>query len=135
MSHESLWLQIPEIILIPLFALFIITLIKAATAKAPWGNDDAVDIGMDLAILATGACGAIFANEKLYIKFGIGLIVYGILTVLVCIVFVGVLAVIRRWRNTNVGTGTAIRNVFIGLAPLLLVTALLILGYNYTPGR
>ncbi|MEA2258508.1 MAG: hypothetical protein QOJ51_1333, partial [Acidobacteriaceae bacterium] len=54
---------------------------------------------MDLAILATGATGGIFANDTLVRKWGIGLTVYGILTVLVCISFIAVLAYIRRWQT------------------------------------
>jgi hypothetical protein len=131
MSSQSLWIQIPLIIGIPLIALLIITLIKGATASLPFGNVDAVDIGMDLAVLATGACGSIFANETLYAKWGIGSVVYGSLTTLICIVFIGWLAVIRRWHNAApVSDAQARRNILIGLTPLGLVTAILILGYT-----
>jgi hypothetical protein len=134
--HQSLWLQIPEIIIIPLVALFIITLIKAATAAKPFENDQAVDIGMDLSVLATGACGSVFANDTLYNKWGMSLIIYGVLVVLLCISFIGILAIIRRWRNfPPVSNGKAIRNALIGAVPLGLVTALLVLGYTVRVGR
>jgi hypothetical protein len=136
MSPQSLWLQIPEIIVIPTVALFVITLIKGATALRPFENDQAVDIGMDFAVLSAGACGAIFANETLYSKFGIALIVYGVLVELICILFIGILSVIRRWHNASpVSDRRAARNVLIGMVPLGLVTALLILGYTFTPRR
>jgi len=132
MSSQSLWIQIPLIIGIPLVAIVIITLIKGATASLPFSNVDAVDIGMDLAVLATGACGSIFANETLYEKWGIGSVVYGSLTTLVCIVFMVWLAVIRRWHNAApVSDSQARTNVLIGLIPLGLVTAILILGYSF----
>lgn len=136
MSPESLWIKIPEIIGIPLVALFIISFIKAATSPTQWGNENAVDIGMDLSILAAGACGSIFANDTLYKKWGIALNVYGILTVLLCIAFVVVLARAKRWRNKRpVSTGRAIWRMMYGALPIGLVTALLILGYTMTPGR
>ena len=100
MSSQSLWIQIPLILGIPLAALFIIPLIKGATAHSAYSNEDAVDIGMDLAVLATGACGSIFANDTLYAKWGIASVVYGSLTTLVCIIFIAWLAMIRRWHNT-----------------------------------
>ena len=65
MSPESLWIKIPEIIGIPLVALFIISFIKAATSPTQWGNENAVEIGMDLSILAAAACGSIFADDTL----------------------------------------------------------------------
>jgi hypothetical protein len=135
MSPESLWIKIPEIILIPLFALFLITLIKGATARKPFSTEEAVDIAMDLAVLATGACGSIFANDTLYKKWGIGLVVYGILVTLGCIVVVGILAWIRRWHNFLPSNRQAVRNVLIGTIPLEVVTALFVLGYNLSPGR
>lgn len=132
MSSQSLWIQIPLIIEIPFVALFVITLIKGATARRPFSNEDAVDIGMDLAVLATGACSSIFANQTLYAKWGIGSVVYGSLTTLVCIVFIGWLAFIRRWHNVApVSNGHARKNVLIGAIPLGLVTAILILGYTF----
>jgi hypothetical protein len=132
MSAQSLWIQIPLIIGIPLATLFVITLIKGATATRPFGNEDAVDVGMDLAVLATGASGSIFANETLYAKWGIGSVVYGSLTTLICIVFIGWLAVRRRWHNAPpVSAIRAWLNVLIGLVPLGLVTAILILGYTF----
>jgi hypothetical protein len=131
MSSQSLWIQIPLIIGIPLAALFIITLIKAATARRRFGNENAVDIGMDLAVLATGAAGSIFANGTLYAEWGVAAVVYGSLTTLVCIIFIGWLAVIRRWHNAAPVSATqATLNVLIGLMPLGLVTAILIVGYT-----
>ena len=132
MSAQSLWIQIPLILGIPLAALFIITLIKGATASRAFSNEDAVDIGMDLAVLATSACGSIFANDTLYAKWGIASVVYGSLTTLVCIIFIAWLATIRRWHNTApVGNGQAIFHVLNGAIPLGLVTAILIMGYTF----
>lgn len=134
-ASQSLWLQIPEVIGIPVVALFIITFIRAATSAKKFANEQAVDVGMDLAILATGATGGIFANDTLVRKWGIGLTVYGILTVLVCISFIAVLAYIRRWQTVSVSNGMAWRNFFLGLFPLGMVTSILILGYTMSPGR
>jgi hypothetical protein len=136
MSPESLWIKLPEIIGIPLVALFIISFIKAATSPVQFGNENAVDIGMDLSILAAGACGAVFANDTLYRKWGIALNVYGILAVLLCIAFVSVLARAKRWRNQPpVSSGLAAWRIAYGALPIGLVTALLILGYTMAPGR
>ena len=135
MSPESLWIKLPEIIGIPLVALFIITMIKAATSPVRFGNEHAVDIGMDLSILAAGACGSVFASDTLSRKWGIALNVYGILVVLMCILFTVILARAKRWNNDSVSTGLAAWRVFVGALPVGLVTALLILGYTMTPGR
>jgi hypothetical protein len=135
MSPESLWIKLPEIIGIPLVALFIITMIKAATSPVQFGNEHAVDIGMDLSILAAGACGSVFASDTLSKKWGIGLNVYGILVVLMCILFTVILARAKRWNNDHVSTGLAIWRIIVGALPVGLVTALLILGYTMTPGR
>jgi hypothetical protein len=136
MSPESLWIKLPEIIGIPLVALFIIIFIKAATTPVQYGNENAVDIGMDLSILAAGACGSIFANDTLYKKWGIGLNVYGILVVLLCIAFVVILARAKRWRNQPpISKGLAAWRIAYGAIPIGLVTVLLILGYTVTPGR
>jgi hypothetical protein len=135
MSHDSLLIQLPEIIGIPVVALFIITFIKAATSAKKFQNDQAVDVAMDLAILATGASGGIFANDTLNQKWGIGVTVYGILTVLICICFVATLAFIRRWQVSPVANVKAWGNLVLGLIPLGMVTAILILGYTITIGR
>jgi hypothetical protein len=136
MSSQSLWIQIPLILGIPLAALFIIPLIKGATAHSAYSNEDAVDIGMDLAVLATGACGSIFANDTLYAKWGIASVVYGSLTTLVCIIFIAWLAMIRRWHNTApVSNGQAMFHVLIGAIPLGLVTAILIMSYPFGARR
>lgn len=136
MSAQSLWIQIPEIIGIPLVALLIIGFIKAATAIEPFTNEQAVDLAMDCTVLATGACGSIFANDTLYAKWGMAAVVYGILVTLVCILFIVLLAWIRRWHNWYpVTTWQAYRNIFIGTFPIALVTMLLILGYTMNPGR
>jgi hypothetical protein len=133
MSHQSLWIQIPEILGIPLVALFIITFIKASTSAKKISNDQAIDIAMDLAILATGAAGSVFANDTLVQKWGMGLIVYGILVVLICISFVAGFAYTRRWQVSPVSGGRATGNIILGLIPVGLVTAILVLGYTMTP--
>jgi membrane protein implicated in regulation of membrane protease activity len=52
--------------------------------------------------LAAGACGSIFANDTLFGKWGIGLIIYGILVALLCILFAAVLSrVNRKQRQPN----------------------------------
>jgi hypothetical protein len=135
MSSESLWIQIPLIIGIPTLALFAIILIKGATSARRPGTENAVEWGMDFAVLATGACGAIFANDTIYKKWGIGSVVYGIGTTVLCIVFIAVLSVIRRWQAPPVSLAKAIGNFIIGLIPLGLVTAILIIGYTATPRR
>jgi hypothetical protein len=134
-SSQSLWIQIPLIIGIPLLALFIITLIKGATSAKRPGRENAVELGMDYAVLATGACGSIFANDTLYKTWGMAAVVYGIGTTLVCIVFIGILARIRRWSNKNISGGRAAWHIILGMMPLGLVTAILIIGYTISPRR
>ena len=105
MSHDSLWHEIVRVVEIPSLALTVIILIKVATAAKKVSGEDAVDWGMDIAVLATGACGAIFANRTLFDKWGDSMVDYGIGTVIVSIIFVGILAVRRRWfNNPPVGT-------------------------------
>ncbi len=134
MSHDSLWHEIVRVVGIPSLALTVIILIKVATAAKKVSGEDAVDWGMDIAVLATGACGAIFANRTLFDKWGDSMVDYGIGTVIVSIIFVGILAVRRRWfNNPPVGNKSVALNVILGLIPLGLVTAILILGYTLTP--
>lgn len=136
MSSQSLWIQIPEIILIPLLAFVVITLIKGATAARRYSNEQAVDVGLDLCVLATGASGSIFANDTLYAKWGIGVVVYGILATLACILFAGILAWRRRWHNRRpVSQFAATVNIFIGVFAVEMVTAFLIMGYTLAPRR
>lgn len=66
LSHQSLWLQIPEIFLFPAIILIASTLIKAASWPGNFGNDQAVDIATDIAVFAAGAGGAVFANDHLF---------------------------------------------------------------------
>ena len=135
MSSDSLWIQIPLIIGIPVLALWIITLIKGATGAKRPGRENAVDLGMDYAVLATGACGSIFANDTLYKTWGMAAAVYGIGTTLLCIVFIGILARMKRWHNRNISAGRAAWYVILGMIPIGLVTAILIIGYTVTPRR
>lgn len=63
LSHQSLWLQIPEIFLFPAIVLAASTLIKAASWPTNFGNEQAVDIGTDIAVFSAGAGAAVFAND------------------------------------------------------------------------
>jgi uncharacterized membrane protein AbrB (regulator of aidB expression) len=131
--HQSLAIQIPEIIGIPVLAFTIMVLIK----EDRFVPQQAAQIGMELSILAAGACGAIFANDTLFNKWGVGLIVYGILVVMLCILFAAVLSrVNRRQRErdeSSVSAGQAFRHLTLGAVPLGLVTAILIFGYTLSP--
>ena len=136
MSSESLWIQLPLMIGIPLLAMWIITLIKGATAARRPGPGNAVEVGMDYAVLATGACGSIFTNDTIYKTWGgVAVVTYGIVTTLLCIVFIGILARIRRWQGGRVTRFKAFRNILLGVFPLAMVTAILIVGYPVHPRR
>jgi hypothetical protein len=120
-----------EIIGIPLVALGILTFIVGATDKTPISNEKAVDIGMDLGILAIGACGGIFANPTLVQHFGPGVTIYAIIVTLLSVLSVAILAYIRRWQKSPVSDAVAARNVFLGLIPVGLIVSLLVIGlYN-----
>ncbi len=134
LSHQSLWLQIPELLGIPLLVFVILAVIKDATGEKRFGPGDAAELGMELSILAAGACGGIFGNETLISRWGFALITYGITVSLTCIVFVAVLARARRWQaGKPVSIGKAVLHLFLGAIPLGLVTSVLILGYTFTP--
>jgi hypothetical protein len=131
-SHQSLWIQIPEIVVIPLVSFIIFLMMKAEPLTAEHG----AEIGSELSILAAGACGAIFANDTLYNKWEIGLIVYGVLMVLLCILIAAILARISRTNQAKdeiVSAVTGALHVLIGAAPIGMVTALLVLGYHFNP--
>jgi hypothetical protein len=135
-SHQSLWVQIPEIVGIPLLALGIIVLLREMSSTKQYGPEDAAEMGMELSILAAGACGAIFANDTLYAKWGVALIIYGIVVSLGCILCATILARTRRWNlGKTVSIGKGIAHLIFGAVPLGAVTALLILGYTFSPGR
>jgi di/tricarboxylate transporter len=132
-EHQSLAIQIPEVIGIPLIAFLIVVLIK----EDQFTPEGAAQIGMELSILAAGACGSIFANDTLFGKWGIGLIIYGILVALLCILFAAVLSrVNRKQRQPNpptVSVSQAVWHPIVGAVPLGLVTTILILGYTWKP--
>src|ERR1035438_3682339 len=123
MSSE-LFIQLLEILGIPVVAAIILTFIKVATGDKPFEPELGVDIGMDLSILAAGACGGIFANDTLVKKWPHGLTVYGIFVVLVCILIVAVLSYVRRWRDIDTA-GKAVVNVIVGALPLGMVASIL----------
>jgi hypothetical protein len=140
LSHQALVVQIPEIICIPLVAFLIMVVIRAEVFS-PRG---AATIGMELAVLGAGACGSIFANDTLQDRWGMALTVYGILVVLLCIFVAAVLSRIdrrnrREWEQQAkpIGPSTlaAVLHLTLGAIPMALVTALLILGYTWNPGR
>lgn len=136
MSADSLWIQLPLMIGIPVLVLWVIQLVKGASGAKRPGPENAVEVGMDYAVVATGACGSIFTNDTIYQTWGgIAVTTYGIVTILLCIVFIGVLARIRRWQGRSVGHLMAVRNIFLGLIPLGMVTAILIVGYTINPRR
>ena len=139
-AHQSLAVQIPEIVGIPLLAFAIVIFVRADEFTPESGSE----IGMELAILAAGACGAIFANDTLQAKWGMSLTVYGILVALLCVLFAAILGRVRRrqerarldpFRPKRTSIGVAILHLILGTIPLGLVTALLVLRYTWNPGR
>jgi hypothetical protein len=136
MPTDSLWIKIPEIIGIPLGLLFVLAYIKGAAAQQRPGRESLVDLGMEFAILAAGACGSIFASDRIeQIWGGTYVAVYGILATVVCIVFMAILAKLRRWQTANIGWWQGFWNVALGVIPILLVTTALVIGYTVDPRR
>ncbi len=135
-NHLSLAIQLPEIIGIPLGCLAVMTMIKGDTTpdNRDFGTQDMVEIAMDLAIIATGASGSVFANDVLYEKWKVAMVIYGIFTVLLSIFCVLWLARIRRYHNEPpVTIEQARKNIMIGFLPVSAVTLILILGYTLSP--
>lgn len=131
----ELWKKIFEILGIPLLTLFIIDTLRGATGTKLPGRETKVDTGMDLAMIAVGACTSIFSNDKLYDLWGRDVTLYGIVTVMVCITFVVYLAKLRRWKNKNLTWLGATFRIALGLIPNGLVTGILILGYTVQSRR
>jgi hypothetical protein len=128
--------KVVEIIGIPFVVLLILTVVKALSDENPIGPEKAADIGMDLAILAVGACGGIFSNDALVKRWGMQLINYGTITALGCVLSLATLALIRHWQpgpanpQSSVSTWQAMRNIFLGAIPLGLAASVLIFGYQ-----
>jgi hypothetical protein len=136
MPPDSLWIKLPEIIGIPLALLFVLAYLRGTSAKQKPGKESAVDLGMDFAVLAAGTTGSIFASDRISQVWGAQAVaVYGILVVCACIVFMAWLAHRRRWQPKVVTGGRAFWDLALGVIPLLVVTAILVLGYTYTPRR
>jgi hypothetical protein len=130
--NPDLLVKLAEILGIPIVVAAILTIIKVATGAQEFKPEMGADVGMDLAMVAAGACGGIFANATLVAKWGGGLTVYGILTVLLCILSVAWLSYVRRFQGTGGKTVTnrmAALNVATGAAPIGLVASVLILGF------
>ena len=133
MDVDGLIQEILVTIGIPIITLVIITPIKAMSSKHDLTTESGVEIGMDIALLAAGACGGIFANESIYKVWGKGVTSYGIFVAFSCIAFVVWLAWIRkRQEGTNPSMAKAIFNIFLGTIPLGMVTSILALGYTYS---
>lgn len=135
MPHQFLWLQIPEILVIPLVILAIDIGLKLLATGEEFELQHYMEIGNELVVLAAGASGAIFANDTLQEKWDGALITYGILIALACIYAMVQLALIRRgylkgkiplWRAAR-------RSMFLGVFAITLVTVPLILGDTITP--
>jgi hypothetical protein len=137
-NYQALAIQIPEILIVPILAYGIMVMIRTEAINTFSGTE----IGMELSILAAGACASIFANDTLQAKFGIEVTVYGFVVAFLC-VFVA--ALLSRWRRKLIkdyeadtyaqppSKGAAIVHLMIGAVPMTLVTGLLILGYTWTP--
>ena len=86
-------------ICVPLVAVACLILFKAATRQAPVGWENCNEVALELAILAIGSTGGIFANPNLIKHLGENAGVYGILVVLVDLAIAAI--VVYRGRFTS----------------------------------
>ena len=113
---------------IPFVAGIILLLVVAATEKEPIAWSNCNDIALDLTILSIGANGGIFVNPTLIKHWGDRTPVYGILVVLLDLLFAGVLVYIRRFRTPPVRYYQGLRDVFLGCLTVAITAGVLYLG-------
>jgi hypothetical protein len=128
---EEWKLQLLLAIGIPGAAMIILTLVKALSTH-DFTNMDLADVGVDVDILAIGACGPIFTDATLHKTWGDAVTGFAILMALVGIVFLLMLALIRRsyLKAGRIRKTGAIGCVILGAVPLGVVVTLLLLGYK-----
>jgi hypothetical protein len=122
-----------DIVIIPIICLFIITVVKAFFKTQKFGNEDIVDIAMDLAMVGTGACGSVFANDVLAQKWQ-HLTVFAVAVVLISVACTVWLAWLKKFDNVPPVSGLRVRrNMIYGALPICMVTAILAFGYIINP--
>lgn len=108
-------IQLLAHIAIPLFVVIVLILFKAANQESPIGWQNCNDTAFELAIMSIGATGGIFVDPALIKHFGQDGGVYGIMVVLVNLVFAGLLIYRGRWRRGKETTPwQGLADLFIG---------------------
>lgn len=103
-------------ICVPLFAVACLILFKAATRKDAVGWENCNEVALELAIMAIGSTGGIFANPTLIKHLGENAGVYGILVVLIDLALAAVI-VYRGRFSTDETKGSWFRgtvDLFLG---------------------
>jgi hypothetical protein len=88
-------------ICVPLAAVACLILFKAATREKPVGWENCNEVALELAILAIGSTGGIFANPSLIKHLGENAGVYGILVVLIDLALAAIVVYRGRFRTAD----------------------------------
>jgi hypothetical protein len=86
---------------VPLAAVACLILLKASSREKPVGWENCNEMALELAILAIGSTGGIFANPNLIKHFGENAGVYGILLVLLDLFIAAIVVYRGRFRASD----------------------------------
>jgi hypothetical protein len=115
---------------VPIVAVFCLIVFKAASRQKAIGWENCNEIALELAILAIGATGGIFANPNLIKHFGENNGVYGILVVLVDLVIAAIVIYRGRFRTaeSSVSAWKGLVDLFFGCLCVAVTTEVIYLA-------
>jgi hypothetical protein len=115
---------------VPIAAVICLIVFKASSRTKAIGWDNCNEVALELAILAIGATGGIFANPNLIKHFGGNIGIYGIFVVLVDLVLAAILIYRGRFRtpDTPVTAWKGLGDLFIGCLCVAVTTEVIFLA-------